>query len=339
MVAPTETLATMCNSGESLRALILRLGKDMPSASKLAPGLTLLLFGCLGQQQQLSVDPSADADLKEPHPAQTGTWGIAQDLAQATNPATSVDGSTGSADLSAAPGDMASVVTADMTAVPDLARPDLEAPTSGTPALIQAIPGLTYPGNTLALTLNNVGAGNAVIVVVRMSNAGTSTVTGSGLTWTRVSHITNPVGDNLDIHIAISPSGGTVGATITDTTPADSRAIYGEAIEFSGLSGEVVTSASREGYLGLISSGPVTISANRVLLFSAVGTDGDNDDTAHAWAWESGWSPIGPYNDGQETWQKLHPEYLIANAGTYTGSFMVSSDSWMCSTVAFALSP
>lgn len=201
------------------------------------------------------------------------------------------------------------------------------------PALVKYQTGFGYPKTQIQINFTNVQQGSLLIVAVRLSTTGTSTVTSPGMVWTRDLHQAHKVGLSLDIHSSPNVSAGS--HTLTINVSGGSTAIRAIALEYSGVatSSPTIDTASNASTSGAVIAGVVTTGINDTLLFAAAGTDSDNQ----GWVASSGYTIRNKCNAELEPDQKLCTEDRgPVTSGIYSHNFTINSDTWVAGLVAYA---
>jgi hypothetical protein len=200
-------------------------------------------------------------------------------------------------------------------------------------AFVQSGTGWNYPSSTLTIQLNNVQAGNLLIVAIRTNVLATTTVSSPGATWTKDASKVVSINEwNLDVWSAPNVPGGNTTITVRQSTGNAPRAV---ALEFSGMAADTHAHkvSSGTGTSGTASAGSVTTTVDGCLIFTTAATDSDS----LGWSAGSGYTMRNDCNENQEPDQKLCTEDRgIVNAGTWSGGFSINSDTWAAVLVAYA---
>jgi hypothetical protein len=204
-------------------------------------------------------------------------------------------------------------------------------PTSTKAAYIQSKADDNDSATSLQLTFDApVTAGSLLVLAVRMSGGGTSTVTSPGAVWTRDKHVQSIVsGWTLDVHSAPNVPGGTTTVTCTVSGSADSIRMM--VHEYSGMatSSPAHKVASATGTSGTANTGPVTTTIENCTLFCVTATDSDLE----GWAAGPGYTLRG---DWEAAGEKICSEDRgPVAAGTYSGVMSLNSDTWAAILVAY----
>ena len=209
-------------------------------------------------------------------------------------------------------------------------------------AFVQYEAKMDYPATVGRITLNNVRAGSLLIVAVRLSVDGSTTVTSPGAVWTRDIHQVHSLAGvqmTLDIHSAPNVPGGTTNINVNVT--GGSTSVRMLALEFSGMStsSPAIDASSNDstnqpsGQSSSVNAGTVTTGVDGTLLFGVAATNSD----LQGWVGGNNFTMINQCNVNQEPDQKICTEYRgLVDAGTYSGNFTINSDYWAAGIVAYA---
>jgi hypothetical protein len=200
-------------------------------------------------------------------------------------------------------------------------------PAFANPAFIQKAVNSPNGEHPEYFDINGVSEGSFLVVVIRLTDAGTTTVTSTGLSWTRDSHYTNPSnGITIDIHSAPNVSAGTHTINMTKTGGSAFRAV---CLEYSGVSGPAHKTSSDDGYGTAINSGPITTTIDNCLIICGGATDSDH------LGWSAGTGFTMRTSGTGEPEQKLNVEDRVGDSGTYSGTFTINTDLWVSTIVAY----
>jgi len=197
--------------------------------------------------------------------------------------------------------------------------------------------GYDYPVSQVQIQMSNVQAGNLLVVAIRTGHAATTTVSSPGANWTKNISQTCGAGNdwNLDVWTAPNVPGGNTTITVQQSISNSLRAI---AIEYTGVatSNVVHKKSSGSGYSSTSwSAGSVTTTIDKSILFVTAASDSD----ILTWGAGDGYTMLYNCNLNQETNQKLCMEDRgPVNAGTWSGGFSHSSDTWAAAMIALATS-
>ncbi|MGZ3691957.1 MAG: hypothetical protein ACXVB1_07530 [Pseudobdellovibrionaceae bacterium] len=190
-----------------------------------------------------------------------------------------------------------------------------------------------FPSSATSFEYSNVQKGNLLVVTTSTSSTGTCTISSNGELWSHDIQAASGIGDSLDIWSLPNAASGNKLINVNCTGGATSIRVL--AAQYSGMAttNHVVDKSSNTGYGSNVSAGMVTTPTNNTLLFAATRTDSD----LQGWAAGSGFTLINGCNLEREPDQKLCMEMgLPVSAGTYSGNFSITSDSWVSGIVAYA---
>jgi len=201
------------------------------------------------------------------------------------------------------------------------------------PAWVRSYSHYDYPVTSTQFTVPNVGSGNLLVVAIRLSTGGATTVTSPGASWTKDVHVTqSSLGWTFDVWSAPNVPGGNTTITVSITGGGTSVRIV--ANEYSGIAANSPAhkTSGASGTSGSVNAGSVTTTINNCTLFAAAATDSD----LLGWKAGSNYTIRNQCTNG-EPGQKLCTEDRgPVAAGTYSDSFTINSDSWAAILVAYA---
>jgi hypothetical protein len=190
-----------------------------------------------------------------------------------------------------------------------------------------AVPSIQY-------TVPDVGAGHLLVVAIKLSIGGGTTVTSPGLVWTKdITAAQAALGWVVDVWSAPNVPGGDTTITVSSTGGATAIRVLTHEYSDMATTAPAHRTSSASGTSASPDAGSVTTTLANCTLFLVTGTDSD----LLGWTAGPDYTMRPDCNAGAEPSQKICSEdHGPVAAGTYSGTFTINSDSWVAVLVAYA---
>jgi len=188
------------------------------------------------------------------------------------------------------------------------------------------------PITSTQFTVSNVGAGNLLVLAVRLSTSGTTTVTSPGATWTKDAHTTqSSLGWTLDVWSAPNVPGGNTPITVSITGSGTSIRVIVNEYSNMATSSPAHKTSSASGTSSSVNAGSVTTTIDNCTLFAVAATDSD----LLGWGAGPNYTIRNQCTNGEPGQKICTEDRGPVAAGTYSGNFTINSDSWAAIQVAY----